>query len=128
MIRGWTDFSANERTCLARVRTGIAVTAFGFLMAKLGLLLPSPAVAAAPEPGGRLPMAELVGSVGWDGGFALAALGMAVAVIASVRFVRIRSLLDDTEEHRSTHAQFGAAFSAVMALVMATACVYLALA
>jgi len=123
-IRGWADPSADERTCPARARIGIAVTAFGFLMAELNLLLPLPAVAAAPAS----PMDELVGPVGRDDGFALAALGMAVVVIAGVRLVRIRSLLDDTEEHRSSYAQFGVAFSAVLALVVATACVYLALA
>ena len=128
MIHGCTNPSTNERTFLAWVRTGIAVPAFGFLTAILNLLLPMPALASAPEPGGRLPMDELVWPVGQDAGLALAGLGMAVVIIASVRLVRIRSLLDDTEEDRSTPAQFGVAFSAVVALVMATACVYWALA
>ena len=123
-IRGWADPSANERTSPARARTGIAVTAFAFFMAELSLLLPLPAAAAAPAS----PMDDLVGSVGRDDGLALAALGMAVVIIAGVRLVRIRSLLDDTEEHRSSYAQFGVAFSAVLALVVASTCVYLALA
>ena len=123
-IRGLADPSATERTCPARARTGIALTAFGFLMAKLDLLLPLPAAAAAPAS----PMDDLVGPVGRDDGLALAALGIAVVIIAGVRLVRIRSLLDDTEEHRSSYAQFGVAFSAVLALVVASTCVYLALA
>lgn len=34
MVRGYTDHAANERTFLARVRTGIAVIAFGFIIEK----------------------------------------------------------------------------------------------
>src|ERR671918_657400 len=107
MIRGYTDHSANERTFLAWVRTGITVTAFGFLVEKFKLFLPVPAAASASDPAASLPVDGLVGTVGRYDGFALAALGMAVIIIAAIRFVRIRSQLDDTEAHRSMSAQLG---------------------
>ena len=37
MIRNFAEHSANERTYLAWVRTGIAVTAFGFVLEKFNL-------------------------------------------------------------------------------------------
>ena len=39
MIRGYSDHAANERTFLAWVRTGIAVTAFGFVIEKFNLFV-----------------------------------------------------------------------------------------
>jgi hypothetical protein len=49
-------------------------------------------------------------------------------MIAAIRFVRIRSQLDDTEAHRSMSAQLGVAFSAALALIVATVSAYVALA
>ena len=39
MISGYSDHSANERTFLAWVRTGIAVIAFGFVIEKFNLFV-----------------------------------------------------------------------------------------
>ena len=39
MIRGYTDFAANERTFLAWVRTAIAVIALGFVIERFNLFL-----------------------------------------------------------------------------------------
>jgi uncharacterized membrane protein YidH (DUF202 family) len=39
MIRDYTDHSANERTFLAWVRSGIAVIAFGFVIEKFDLFV-----------------------------------------------------------------------------------------
>lgn len=39
MIYNFTEHSANERTFLAWVRTGIAVIAFGFVIEKFNLFL-----------------------------------------------------------------------------------------
>jgi putative membrane protein len=38
MIRGYSDHAANERTFLARVRTAIAVIAYGFVIDTWGRL------------------------------------------------------------------------------------------
>ena len=77
---------------------------------------------------GRLPIDGLVGAVGRYDGLALTVLGMAVVIIAAVRFVRIRSQLDDVEVHQSVNVQFVVAFSAGLALIVTTAATYLALA
>ena len=39
MIANYTDHAANERTFLAWIRTGLAVTAFGFFLVKLNVLV-----------------------------------------------------------------------------------------
>jgi putative membrane protein len=99
MIRRYTDHSANERTFLAWVRTGVAVTAFGFLIEKFNPFAVSPAGTSVPDSGGRLSIDGLVRAIGRYDGLALAVLGMAVVIIAAARFVRIRSQLDDAEVH-----------------------------
>ena len=50
MIERYADHSANERTFLAWVRTGIAVMAFGFLVEKFNLFLAYLAQAAGHPP------------------------------------------------------------------------------
>jgi putative membrane protein len=75
---------ANERTLLAWVRTGIALMAFGFAIARFGLFLRQVAgLRAAP-----LPHAGGIGSA-WVGA-ALVALGMLANLLATLRFASIR--------------------------------------
>jgi putative membrane protein len=47
MIRNFTEQSANERTFLAWLRTGIAVIAFGFVVEKFHLFMAALATTAA---------------------------------------------------------------------------------
>lgn len=73
---------ANERTLLAWIRTGLALMAFGFVVARLGLWLAlmqpgAPAASAAP---------------GWIGS-AFVVLGTLSNALAAVRYVRIRSAI-----------------------------------
>jgi uncharacterized membrane protein YidH (DUF202 family) len=105
-----------------------SVTAFGFLVERFKLFLPAPGAASMPDPGKRLPVDDILGAGGRYDGFALALLGMAVIIIAAIRFVRIRGQLDDTEVHRSVSALLGVAFSTILALIVATVAVYLAVA
>ena len=84
------DHAANERTMLAWVRTGIALMAFGFAIARFGLFLRE--VAQAGE--GRL-HSPLVGSA-WFG-VALVLLGLVTNVAATVRYAQVRRAL--TEGH-----------------------------
>ena len=49
MIRNYSDHSANERTFLSWVRTGIAVIAFGFVVEKFNLFMLTLARSLAPE-------------------------------------------------------------------------------
>lgn len=73
-------FQANERTLLAWVRTGLALMAFGFVVARLGLWLQ---VEAHRDGGG---VSLLVGA-------AVIGLGAACQVAGAVRFLLTRRAL-----------------------------------
>lgn len=74
---------ANERTLLAWVRTGIALMAFGFAIARFGVFLRQVAALRPPA----LPHSS-IGSA-WVGA-ALVALGMLANLLATLRFASIR--------------------------------------
>jgi putative membrane protein len=79
---------ANERTLLAWVRTGIALMAFGFAIARFGVFLRQVAgLGATPAPHGGG-----IGS-GWVGA-ALVALGMLANLLATLRFASIRRAIE----------------------------------
>jgi putative membrane protein len=76
---------ANERTLLAWIRTGIALMAFGFAIARFGVFLRQVAVVGQVAlRGGE----HAVGST-WVGAI-LVALGMLANLLATVRFAQIR--------------------------------------
>jgi putative membrane protein len=79
---------ANERTMLAWIRTGIAMMAFGFAIARFGVFLRTMAgagqVAVHAQPG--------VGST--SVGAALVALGMLANLAATVRYGQIRRAIE----------------------------------
>ncbi len=81
-----TDYFANERTFLAWVRTSITVMAFGFVVAKFGLLLRelSGSSAKSPIPA---PVSEATGVL-------LVVAGAALLVFSFVRFRATREDLD----------------------------------
>src|SRR3954464_8603048 len=74
---------ANERTLLAWVRTGIALMAFGFAIARFGVFLRQVAALRSPP----LPPSGF-GSA-WVGA-ALVALGMLANLLATLRFASVR--------------------------------------
>lgn len=75
---------ANERTLLAWIRTGIALMAFGFAIARFGVFLRQLATAERVSN----PPAQSLGSA-WVGA-ALVALGMLANLFATIRYARIR--------------------------------------
>jgi putative membrane protein len=82
---------ANERTMLAWIRTGIALMAFGFAIARFGVFLRQVAsVGSVP-----LHVQHGVGSA-WVGA-ALVALGMVANLLATIRFARIRLAIERGE-------------------------------
>lgn len=83
------DHAANERTLLAWVRTGIALMAFGFAIARFGLFL------SEVTQIGQLRGSHGIGSA-WFG-VALVVLGMVTNAAATVRYASTRRAL---EEHR----------------------------
>lgn len=81
-----TDYLANERTFLAWVRTAVTIMAFGFVVARFGLLLRelsgSPSGSAATAP-----ISEATGVL-------LVLSGSAVLALAFLRFLRSRTDLE----------------------------------
>jgi putative membrane protein len=87
-----TDHLANERTFLAWVRTGIAIMAFGFVVARFGLLLR------------ELNSANVLSSVlpphiSSAIGVTLTLFGATIIVIALFNFLSIRRAIEREEFH-----------------------------
>jgi putative membrane protein len=129
MIRGYTEHAANERTFLAWVRTGIAVIAFGFVIEKFNLFVLAMASAGttAPDAARRLQLERMSGPLGRYDGLALILVGLALVVVAAVRFVRTGRMLDDQREHAASSVRTELIFSAVLALLVAGFSTYLVL-
>jgi putative membrane protein len=127
MIRGYSDHAANERTFLAWVRTGIAVIAFGFVVEKFNLFVLMLANANAVDPERRLRIERLSGPLGRYEGLALIAVGIALVVVAAMRFVRTERLLEETEMHSAGGVRAELILSGVLALIVVASSVYLAL-
>jgi len=109
------DHAANERTLLAWIRTGVALMAFGFAIARFGLFLREIAPAATASSGGE----PTLGS-GWFG-VVLVLFGFVTNLAAMIRYLRIRTAL---RERRSiapgpTLAYVLGIGSALVALAMA---------
>jgi putative membrane protein len=79
---------ANERTMLAWIRTGIALMAFGFAIARFGLFLRQLAAVGSVA----LPAPQGLGSA-WLGG-ALVAMGMIANLLATARYGRTRHAIE----------------------------------
>jgi putative membrane protein len=83
------DHAANERTMLAWIRTGIALMAFGFAIARFGLFLREIAQAGQV----RVHGVPGVGS-GWFG-VVLVLLGLVTNAAATLRYVRVRRAITE---------------------------------
>src|SRR5215475_4043290 len=102
MIHGYTDHAANERTYLAWVRTGIAVIAFGFVIEKFNLFMATIAAGAGGaigEAAHRAAPDRLSGPLGHYEGLAFMFGGVAIVMLATLRFVRTTRLIDDPAPH-----------------------------
>jgi putative membrane protein len=125
MIRGYSDHAANERTFLAWVRTGIAVIIFGFAIEKFNLFLFAIATSASADMAHRLE--RLSEPLGRYEGAALIFGGLALIVVACLRFVRITRLLNDPETHSASSVRIELILSAVLVLLVVGLSTYLAL-
>lgn len=79
---------ANEQTMLAWIRTGVALMAFGFAIARFGVFLHQVAKAGHVEIDGEHGV-----SATWMGA-ALVGIGVMVNVIATVRYGQIRAAIE----------------------------------
>jgi len=78
---------ANERTMLAWIRTGIALMAFGFAIARFGVFLRQ--VASV----GQVTVHQQAVGSAWVGA-ALVALGMLANLLATIRYAQIRRAIE----------------------------------
>ena len=126
MIRGYSDHAANERTFLAWVRTGVAVIAFGFVVEKFNLFLRTLAGVSLGDTGHRISIQQLSGPLGRYDGLALIVVGIVLIIFAAAHFVRTTHLIDDQEMHPASSIRVELALSAVLGLIVAVLCAYLA--
>ena len=126
MIRGYSDHAANERTFLAWIRTGIAVIAFGFVVEKFNLFLRTIAGVSTGESEHRISVQQLSGPLGRYDGLALVVIGIVLILFAAGHFVRTTRLIDDEQMHPASSIRVELALSAVLGLMVAVLCAFLA--
>ena len=127
MIRGFSDHAANERTFLAWVRTGIAVIAFGFVIERFNLFVLMVASSTAVNAAQRARLAPLSGSLGRNDGLALILGGLALILVATVRFIRTGRLLDDPKTHAGGGLRAELMLAAFLVVMIGGASIYLIL-
>lgn len=128
MIDRYSDHAANERTFLAWVRTGIATIAFGFVVEKYNLFVATLAKANVIDAAKRVKPDKLSGSLNHYDGLALIVVGMLIIVVSLVRFIRTTRLIDDQEPRSAGSVRVELALSIILALIVASLTVHLALA
>ena len=125
MIANYTSHAANERTFLAWIRTGLAVTAFGFFLVKLNLLV---AVAGGgsspglPVEGGE----PLVAAAARYAGLALVVTGIAIVARSGAGFERTRRAIDHDEVIQIPQSLAESLLSAALAIAALIFCINLA--
>jgi putative membrane protein len=120
MIKRYSDHAANERTFLAWVRTAIAVMAFGFLIERFDLFLRY----IAPQLAQRQPTTHVQAFANWAG-LAFIVLGVAMIVLAGVRFAKTAKDIDTEDEVTSSGARFDLALAALVSLLDASLFLYM---
>jgi putative membrane protein len=120
MIKRYSDHAANERTFLAWVRTAIAVMAFGFVIERFDLFLQI----AAPQLAGK----QLAPHNQWFAniaGLAFIVLGVAMIVIAGIRFVQTARDIEVETDVPSPGERFDLALAALIGLLGVALFLYL---
>jgi putative membrane protein len=123
MIRNFTEQSANERTFLAWLRTGIAVIAFGFVIEKFNLFMVAVASAADGGVGRGMRAERLSGPLGRYDGLALMLVGVILIVIGNLRFTRNKRLINDAEPQITADVRTERIVTIVLVLLVAAYCV-----
>ena len=123
MIRNFTEQSANERTFLAWLRTGIAVIAFGFVVEKFNLFMVALASAADGGVGRGMRAERLSGPLGRYDGLALMLVGVTLIVIGDLRFTRNKRLINDAEPQITADVRTERIVTIVLVLLVAAYCV-----
>jgi putative membrane protein len=122
MITRYTDHAANERTFLAWIRTGLAVIAFGFFLAKLNVFFGA-AAGGLPHP-----VAESAFAAGAAryAGLAMVVTGIAIIGRSSAGLERTRRAIDRDEVVQMPRSRVESLLSVGLAIAVAIFCIYLA--
>lgn len=120
MIKRYSDHSANERTFLAWVRTAIAIMAFGFLIERFDLFLRFMSLRLA---GGGLQTAH--SRAAHAVGLVFLLVGMAIMIIAALRYFRTAKQIDSEETVSGPGARLDLALVTLLFLVGCSLLLYL---
>ena len=126
MIANYTNHAANERTFLAWMRTGLAVAAFGFFLAKLNVLLEAVAGPRLPRLPGR-GVGIIVAAAGHHVGLTLGLIRIAIIVRGGIGFERTRRAIDHEGVIRMPQSHMEIVLSAALSIAASMFCAYLAL-
>lgn len=120
MIKRYSDHAANERTFLAWVRTAIAVMAFGFLIERFDLFIrfAAPRVANSAEAVQGRNVADVAG-------LAFVLMGMAMVIVAALRFFRTAKQIDVEETVLGPGVRFDLALAILLVLLGCSLLLYL---
>jgi putative membrane protein len=124
MIRHFSDHAANERTFLAWTRTGLAVIAFGFVIEKFNILVETVANTASPAAAQKLLIQRLAGPLGRYDGIALILVGIALIIIAGMRYARTSRLIDRQDYARPGSGRTEMALTVLLALLATGFCIF----
>jgi putative membrane protein len=119
MIRHYTDHAANERTFLAWVRTAIAVMAVGFLVERFDMFMSVMAGSSSRTVTSRTQ--QFANEVA----LAFMLLGIAMVVIATIRFFRIAREIDREDLVHSAGSLFDLVLAALLLLLGLSLFLYL---
>jgi putative membrane protein len=125
MIANYTNHAANERTFLAWIRTGLAVTAFGFFLVKLNVLVDG--VSRGSLPG--LPAEEpgpFVAAAAHYAGLATVMFGIAIIARSGSAFEWTRRAINRDEVVRISQSCAERLLSAALAIAAMVVCLFLA--
>jgi putative membrane protein len=121
MIERFSDHAANERTFLAWVRTAIAIMAFGFVVERFDVFLRVVKTSASQRVG-RFVSSQL----GEAAGLGLMAAGLAMVVLAAVRFLRTRRQIEDATPRPDVGSRLDLVLAAMLFLLGCALVAYLA--
>jgi putative membrane protein len=127
MIRNFTDHAANERTFLAWTRTGLAIIAFGFVIEKFNILVEAVANTASSAAAQKLLIQRLAAPLGRFDGIALILVGIALIVIAGLRYARTAQLIDKPEYAATGSGRAEMALTILLALLATGFCIFVIL-
>jgi putative membrane protein len=112
MIKRYSDHAANERTFLAWVRTAIAVMAFGFLIERFDLFLKFAAPQLAQQQ--IAPHGQAFANAA---GLAFIGIGVAMIVLAGVRFIKTAKDIESEDDVPSPGEHFDVALAVLLGLL-----------